>query len=176
MKHSLVRLGRLRNHRSQICGLLPGQLPVGFRFDAPIRSFRRRLLDERRDSHPAQRRSVLDLLRQSRWETSVDALRRRSRRAASLTGTWLWLGFHVPRVMLEGRAAQMISRCHPDTDLEIGDTKMRAAVYETAVLGRSGLHLISLMYVSFRQIDPSIDGGIDLWKEHAEAEKLVMIM
>jgi hypothetical protein len=56
-------------------------LPVGFRFDDAIRSFRHRLLDERRDSHAAQRRSVLDLLRQSRWETSVDALRRRSRRA-----------------------------------------------------------------------------------------------
>jgi hypothetical protein len=32
------------------------------------------------------------------------------------------------------------------------------------------------MYVGFRQIDPSIDGGIDLSKEHAEAEKLAMIM
>ena len=40
----------------------------------------------------------------------------------------------------------------------------------------SGLHLVSLMYVGFRQIDPSIDGGIDLSKEHAEAEKLAMIM
>jgi tetratricopeptide (TPR) repeat protein len=80
---------------------------------------------------------------------------------------------------------------------EMGDTKMRAAVYEIAVLGRggldindsakrytltslpgefSGLHLVSLMYVGFRQIDPSIDGGIDLSKEHAEAEKLAMIM
>jgi len=35
-----------------------------------------------------------------------------------------------------------------------------------------GLHLVSLMYVGFRQID----GGIDLSKEHAEAEKLAMIM
>lgn len=76
---------------------------------------------------------------------------------------------------------------------EMGDTKMRAAVYEIAVLGRggldindsakrytltslpgefSGLHLVSLMYVGFRQIDPSSDGGIDLSKAHAEAENL----
>ncbi len=80
---------------------------------------------------------------------------------------------------------------------EMGDTKMRATVYEIAVLGRSGLdindsaqkytlksmpgnfsglYLVSLMYVGFRQIDPSLDGGIDLSKEFAEAEKLAMIM
>jgi hypothetical protein len=80
---------------------------------------------------------------------------------------------------------------------EMGDTKMRSAVYEIALLGRggldindsaqkytltsmpgnfSGLHLVSLMYVGSRQIDPSLDGGIDLSKEFAEAEKLSMIM
>jgi hypothetical protein len=32
------------------------------------------------------------------------------------------------------------------------------------------------MYVGFRQIAPSLDGGIDLSKEFAEAEKLAMIM
>ncbi|MEY4246275.1 MAG: hypothetical protein RLZZ245_3860, partial [Verrucomicrobiota bacterium] len=32
------------------------------------------------------------------------------------------------------------------------------------------------MFVGFRQIDPSLDGGIDFSKELAEAEKLAMIM
>lgn len=80
---------------------------------------------------------------------------------------------------------------------EMGDTKMRATVYEIAALGRggldindsaqkytltsmpgnfSGLHLVSLMYVGFRQIDPTLDSGIDLSKEFAKAENLAMIM
>jgi tetratricopeptide (TPR) repeat protein len=80
---------------------------------------------------------------------------------------------------------------------EMGDEKMRAAVYEIAVLGRggldvhdttpkyalksmpgqfTGLHLVSLMFVGFRQIDPSLDGGIDLSPEYAEAKKLFTIM
>ena len=79
---------------------------------------------------------------------------------------------------------------------EMGDTKMRAAVYEIAVLGRggldvhdttpkyaikslpgkfTGLHHVSLMFVGFRQIDPSLDGGIDLSPEYAEAKKLFEI-
>jgi hypothetical protein len=40
----------------------------------------------------------------------------------------------------------------------------------------SGLHLVSLMFVGFRQIDSSLDGGIDLSKEFTEAEKLAMIL
>lgn len=40
----------------------------------------------------------------------------------------------------------------------------------------SGLHLVSLMFVGFRQIEYSLDGGIDLSKEFAEVEKLAMIM
>ena len=79
---------------------------------------------------------------------------------------------------------------------EMGDEKMRAVVYEIAVLGRggldvhdttpkyaikslpgkfTGLHLVSLMFVGFRQIDPSLDGGIDLSPEYAEAKKLFEI-
>lgn len=76
---------------------------------------------------------------------------------------------------------------------EMGDTKMRALVYEIAVLGKggldindsakiytlksmpgnfSGLYLVSLMYTGFRMIDPTMDCGIDLSQEYAEAEKL----
>lgn len=40
----------------------------------------------------------------------------------------------------------------------------------------SVLDLVSLMFVGFRQIDPSLNGGIDLSKEFEEAEKLAMIM
>ncbi len=80
---------------------------------------------------------------------------------------------------------------------EMGGAKMRTVVYEIAVLGRggldindsaqkytltsmpgnfSGLHLVSLMYVGFRQIDPTLDSGIDLSKEFAKAENLAMTM
>jgi tetratricopeptide (TPR) repeat protein len=80
---------------------------------------------------------------------------------------------------------------------EMGDTQMRATVYEIAALGRggldindsakkytltsmpgnfSGLHLVSLMYVGFKQIDPTLDSGIDLSKEFAKAENLATIM
>ena len=40
----------------------------------------------------------------------------------------------------------------------------------------SGLHLVSLMFVGSRLIDPGLDSGIDLSKEFAEAEKSAMIM
>ena len=40
----------------------------------------------------------------------------------------------------------------------------------------TGLHLVSLMFVGFRQIDPSLNGGIDLSPEYAEAKKLFMLM
>lgn len=80
---------------------------------------------------------------------------------------------------------------------EMGETKTRTLVYEIAVLGRSGLdindpakkytlksmpgnfsglYLVSLMYTGFRIIDPTMDTGIDLSKEYAEAEKLSGIM
>jgi len=39
-----------------------------------------------------------------------------------------------------------------------------------------GLHLVSLIFVGSRQIDPNLDSGIDLSKEFVEAEKLAMIM
>lgn len=79
---------------------------------------------------------------------------------------------------------------------EMGDAKMRATVNEIALLGRggldindpaekytlksipgnfSGLHLVSLMYTGFRMIDPSIDCGIDLSGEYAEAAEMARL-
>lgn len=76
---------------------------------------------------------------------------------------------------------------------EMGAAKMQAVVYEIALLGRggldindpeqkytlkslpgqfSGLHLVSLMYTGLKQIDPSLDGGIDLSKEYQAALNL----
>ncbi len=76
---------------------------------------------------------------------------------------------------------------------EMGAAKMQAIVYEISLLGRggldindpaqkytlkslpgqfSGLHLVSLMYTGLKQIDPSLDGGIDLSKEYEAALNL----
>jgi tetratricopeptide (TPR) repeat protein len=76
---------------------------------------------------------------------------------------------------------------------EMGAAKMQAVVYEISLLGRSGLdindpaqkytlkslpgqfsglHLVSLMYTGLKQIDPSLDGGIDLSKEYEAALNL----
>jgi tetratricopeptide (TPR) repeat protein len=80
---------------------------------------------------------------------------------------------------------------------ELGDAKMRAVVYEIAVLGRSGLdihnpaqkytlkslpgafsgmHLVCLMYTGSRMIEPGLDSGIDFSREYEEAEELFQIM
>jgi hypothetical protein len=59
--------------------------------------------------------------------------------------------------------------------LDINDSAQKYTL--TSMPGHfSGLHLVSLIDVGFRQIDPSLDGGIDLSKEFVEAEKLAMIM
>jgi tetratricopeptide (TPR) repeat protein len=76
---------------------------------------------------------------------------------------------------------------------EMSHEKMRSVVFEIAVLGQggldindpdaqytlkslpgtySGLHLVSLMYVGFKMINPSLDGGIDLSREYTHARKL----
>ena len=76
---------------------------------------------------------------------------------------------------------------------EMGNEKMRSVVFEIAVLGQagldindpdekysikglpgnySGLQLVSLMYVGVKMINPSLDGGIDLSREYAQARKL----
>ena len=76
---------------------------------------------------------------------------------------------------------------------EMGDARMRALVYEITMLGRggldindaeqkytltslpgkfSGMQLVSLMYTGFKQIDPSLDGGIDLSREYEQALNL----
>jgi len=77
---------------------------------------------------------------------------------------------------------------------EMGDARMRAVVYEIAMLGHSGLdindpaqkytlrslpgkysglHLVSLMYTGLRLIDPKADAGINLSKEFAAAEGML---
>lgn len=76
---------------------------------------------------------------------------------------------------------------------DLGDTKMRAIVFEISMLGRSGLNindtsktyslrslpgtfsglqLVSLMYTGMQLIDPSIDAGVDFSDEFAAAKAL----
>lgn len=80
---------------------------------------------------------------------------------------------------------------------ELGDAKMRAIVYEIAVLGRggldihdpapnytlkslpgsfSGMSLVCLMYTGSRMIEPDLDSGIDFSKEYEEAQKMFRLM
>lgn len=77
-----------------------------------------------------------------------------------------------------------------DTFAKLGDEKLRQIALEIAMKGQSGLdindpeqkyslntlpgkfsgmHLVSIMYAAFKQIDPSIDGGIDLQAEYDAA-------
>jgi len=80
-----------------------------------------------------------------------------------------------------------------DTFEKLGPEKRKAIGVEIAMLGRSGLdindstqkytlrslpgkfsglHLLSMMYTAFRQIDPSIDVGADFSKEYEMAEAM----
>jgi tetratricopeptide (TPR) repeat protein len=79
---------------------------------------------------------------------------------------------------------------------DLGDAKTRAIVFEISMLGRSGLdindaskkyslrsllgtfsglYLVALMYSGMQLIDQSIDAGIDLSREFAEAKKLLLL-
>jgi Flp pilus assembly protein TadD len=80
-----------------------------------------------------------------------------------------------------------------DTFKQQGPERRQAIAFEIAMLGRSGLdindpdqkyalktlpgkfsglHLLAIMYAGFRQIDPSVDAGVDFSKEYAMAEAL----
>jgi hypothetical protein len=52
-EHRLIWLGWFGNDLCQFDGLIPGQLPVGFRFDDAICSFCHRILNECRNGDPA---------------------------------------------------------------------------------------------------------------------------
>lgn len=77
-----------------------------------------------------------------------------------------------------------------DTFAQLGDAKRREIAFEVAMLGTqgldindpskeyelqslpgkfSGLHLLSIMYAAFRQLDPTLDAGVDFSKEYAAA-------
>lgn len=79
------------------------------------------------------------------------------------------------------------------TFAELGPTKRQAIALEIAILGRdgldindpdpkytlkelpgrfSGLHLLAIMYTAFRQIDPSMDTGVDFGDEYRAAAGL----
>lgn len=76
---------------------------------------------------------------------------------------------------------------------EMNLNKVKTVAFEIAVLGQSGLdindpgekytlqslpgnysglHLVALMYVGFKMLNPSLDGGIDLSREYAHARAL----
>ncbi len=77
-----------------------------------------------------------------------------------------------------------------DTFQRLGDTKRREIGFEVAILGTagldindpsekyqlkslpgkfSGLHVLAIMYTAFRQMDPSLDSGVDFSKEYEAA-------
>lgn len=80
-----------------------------------------------------------------------------------------------------------------NTFKEQGPERRQAIAIEVAMLGRqgldinnpdqkytlktlpgkfSGLHLLAIMYAGFRQIDPTVDAGVDFAKEYAMAESI----
>lgn len=77
-----------------------------------------------------------------------------------------------------------------ETFERLGDAKRREIGFEVAMLGNSGLeindpaqkyqlkslpgdfsglHLVAIMYTAFRQMDPSLNAGIDFSKEYEAA-------
>ena len=91
----------------------------------------------------------------------------------------------LPGVFGQGRDQQKFE--------DMSHDKVKSVAFEIAVLGQggldinapdaqytlkslpgtySGLRLVSMMYVGFKVINPSLDGGIDLSREYAHARKL----
>lgn len=116
--------------------------------------------------------------------TKFDELARQSRTAmAQKSVRSRALGGIRPDVMMYIAGAM-------DTFERLGETKRREIAFEVAVLGTegldindpskryelkslpgtfSGLHLLAIMFTAFRQMDPSLDSGVDFSKEYQAA-------